>query len=140
MNNIELDQFLRHFYAEARTKDGALYSRLALLGLRNAIEWFLNNPPFNKGISITKGSESDKVEQERKQRKPAAQTLNSKGRPCQVKVTGHNARFSWFTFNSEVFELFIPCQHLLQFQLQWNSFENTYTTVRANTRSNLHWK
>ena len=57
MNNIELDQYLRHFYAEARTKDGALYSRSSLLGLRNAIERFLNNPPFNKRISITKGSD-----------------------------------------------------------------------------------
>ena len=57
MNNIELDRYLRHFYAEARTKDGALYSRSSLLGLRNAIERFLNNRPFNKGISITKGSD-----------------------------------------------------------------------------------
>jgi len=55
MNNNELDKYLRHFYAEARTKDGALYSRSSLLSLRNAIERFLNNPPFNRGISITKG-------------------------------------------------------------------------------------
>lgn len=41
----------------------------------------------------------------------------------------HNARVSWFTVSSEVFEPFIPYQHLLQSQLQWNSFENICTTV-----------
>ena len=50
-------QNLRYFYAEARTRGGALYSRSSLLGLRNAIERYLNNPPFNRGISITKGTE-----------------------------------------------------------------------------------
>ena len=32
MTNNGLDKYLRHFYAEARTKDGALYSRSSLLG------------------------------------------------------------------------------------------------------------
>lgn len=57
MDNKELDQCLRRFYAEARTKDGTLYSRSSLLGLRNAIERYLNNPPLNRGISITKGTD-----------------------------------------------------------------------------------
>ena len=57
MNNKELDNYLRQFYAEARTKDGELYSRSSLLGIRNAIERYLNNPPLNRGISITKGIE-----------------------------------------------------------------------------------
>ena len=57
MSNKELDQNFRYFYAEARTREGALYSRSSLLGLRNAIERYLNNPPFNRGISITKGTE-----------------------------------------------------------------------------------
>ena len=55
MTNKELDNYLRHFYAEARTKDGEPYSRSSLLGIRNAIERYLNNPPLNRGISITKG-------------------------------------------------------------------------------------
>ena len=55
MTNKELDNYLRHFYAEARTKDGEPYSRSSLLGIRNAIERYLNNPPINRGISITKG-------------------------------------------------------------------------------------
>ena len=57
MTNKELDNNLRQFYAEARTKDGELYSRSSLLGFRNAIERYLNNPPLNRGISITKGVE-----------------------------------------------------------------------------------
>ena len=40
------------FYAEARSKDGGNYSRSTLLGFRNGIERFLNNPPFKKGIHI----------------------------------------------------------------------------------------
>ena len=55
MTNKELDNYLRHFYAEARTKDGEPYSRSSLLGIRNAIERYLNNRPLNRGISITKG-------------------------------------------------------------------------------------
>ena len=55
MTNKELDNYLRHFYAEARTKDGEPYSGSSLLGIRNAIERYLNNPPLNRGISITKG-------------------------------------------------------------------------------------
>ena len=55
MTNKELDNYLRHFYAEARTKDSEPYSRSSLLGIRNAIERYLNNPPLNRGISITKG-------------------------------------------------------------------------------------
>lgn len=46
----------------------------------------------------------------------------------------HNSRLGWLTVSSEVFELFIPYQHLLQSQLQWNSFKNIYTSIRANTR------
>ena len=57
MTNNELDNYLRHFYAEARTKDGALYSRSSLLGIRNAIQRYLNNPPLNRGISLSKGVE-----------------------------------------------------------------------------------
>ena len=57
MTSKELDNNLRQFYAEARTKDGELYSRPSLLGFRNAIERYLNNPPLNRGISITKGIE-----------------------------------------------------------------------------------
>ena len=54
MNNKELDNYVHQFYAETRTKDGELYSRSSLLGVRNAIERYLNNPPLNRGISITK--------------------------------------------------------------------------------------
>lgn len=57
MTNKVLDNYLRHFYAEASTKDSALYSRSSLLGIRNAIERCLNNPPLNRGISVSKGVE-----------------------------------------------------------------------------------
>ena len=55
MTDMELDQVLRRFYAEARAKDGELYSRSSLLAIRNAIERFLNNPPHNRAIKIAKG-------------------------------------------------------------------------------------
>jgi len=48
----ELNNNLRLFYAEARNKDGGIYSRSTLLGFRSGIERFLNNPPFKKGIHI----------------------------------------------------------------------------------------
>ena len=57
MSNKELDQNFRYFYEEARTREGALYSRSSLLGLRNAIERYRNNPTINRGISITNGTE-----------------------------------------------------------------------------------
>ena len=94
MTNKELDNNLRQFYAEARTKDGELYSRSSLLGFRNAIERYLNNPPLNRGISITKGVEfqasnkllqSHKIKQARKQRKHQAQTCHSRSRPPEIE-------------------------------------------------------
>ena len=48
----ELDANLRLFYAEARNKDGGNYSRSTLLGFRNGLERYLNNPPYKKGIHI----------------------------------------------------------------------------------------
>ena len=57
MKNQELDSKLRQFYAEARTKDGQLYSRSSLWSLRNAIERYLNNPPLSKGITISRSEE-----------------------------------------------------------------------------------
>ena len=57
MSNKELDQNFPYFYVEARTREGTLYSRSSLLGLRNAIERYRNNPTINRGISITKGTE-----------------------------------------------------------------------------------
>ena len=50
MSNKELDQNLRYFYEEARTREGALLSRSFLLGLRNAIERYFKNPSLNRGI------------------------------------------------------------------------------------------
>ena len=59
LDDAELDEKLRHFYAEARTKDGNLYSRSSLLCLRNAIERHLNNPPINRGINLSKSEHSN---------------------------------------------------------------------------------
>ena len=55
LSDMELHLVLRRFYAEARAKDRELYSRSSLLTIRNAIERFLNDPPHNRGIKITKG-------------------------------------------------------------------------------------
>ena len=46
IKNKEIDHKLGQFYAEARTKESSL-----------DFERYLNNVPFNRGISITKGTE-----------------------------------------------------------------------------------
>jgi len=40
LSDFELDQVLRRFYAEARAKDGKLYSRSSLLAITNALNGF----------------------------------------------------------------------------------------------------
>lgn len=49
----ELDQHLRRFYAEARSKDGKPYSRSTLLSLRNGIERYLSLPPVNRPVKFS---------------------------------------------------------------------------------------
>ena len=49
----QLDQNLRRFYAEARTKKGEDYSKSTLLGFRHSIERSLNAPPFSRGLQIS---------------------------------------------------------------------------------------
>ena len=74
---MELDPVLRKFYAEARAKDGELFCRSSLLAVRNAIERFLNNPPHNRGIKITKGEAfqlSNKILNSRSRRTTAKRT------------------------------------------------------------------
>lgn len=48
----ELDANLRLFHTEAQNKDGENNSRSTLLGFRNGLERYLNNPPYKKGIHI----------------------------------------------------------------------------------------
>lgn len=48
----ELDANLRLFHTEAQKKDGENNSRSTLLGFRNGLERYLNNPPYKKGIHI----------------------------------------------------------------------------------------
>lgn len=50
----QLDMNLKRFYVEARTKTGDLYSKSTLLGFRHSIERYLNAPPLNRGIKISK--------------------------------------------------------------------------------------
>ena len=54
MNKKELDETLQHFYVEARNKKGEIYSRSSLINLRYAIERYLNDPPYERGIKIAK--------------------------------------------------------------------------------------
>ena len=49
----QLDQNLRRFYAEERTKKGEDYSKSTLLGFRHSIKRFLNAPPFSRGLQIS---------------------------------------------------------------------------------------
>lgn len=57
----QLDENLRRFYAEVRTKNKEEYSKSALLGLRHGVERFLNSPPFNKGIKISANPMSNQM-------------------------------------------------------------------------------
>lgn len=52
----ELDEKLRLFYAEVRSKQGQDYSKNTLLGIRSGIERYLNGPPHNKGILISQNT------------------------------------------------------------------------------------
>lgn len=52
MDEEMLDNYLRLFYAEVKTKDGQDYSRSTFLSLRNGIERYLNSGPYNKGVTI----------------------------------------------------------------------------------------
>ena len=52
MKNEELDESLRRFYAEARTRSGEEYSRSSLLGFRNSVErYFTAN---NRSLKLTR--------------------------------------------------------------------------------------
>ena len=49
----QVDANLRRFYAEARKKDGEMYSKKSLLGFRHAIERFLNQPPYSRNVKMS---------------------------------------------------------------------------------------
>ena len=49
----QLDQNLRRFYVELRTKKGKDYSKSTLLGFCHSIERFLNAPLFSRGLQIS---------------------------------------------------------------------------------------
>ena len=49
----QLDTNLRRFYPEARNKSGEVYSKSTLLGFRQSVERFLNEPPLNKGLKLS---------------------------------------------------------------------------------------
>ena len=49
----QLNANLRRFYVEARSRTGDVYSKSSLLGLRHAIERYLNDPPLNKGLKLS---------------------------------------------------------------------------------------
>ena len=48
MNEKQQDESLSRFYTEARDKKGEEYSKSSLISLSNAIERYLNSPPFMK--------------------------------------------------------------------------------------------
>lgn len=52
-----LCSLLRTFYAELRTKEGKIYSRSSLMGIRAAIQRHLTGPGFNRVINIISGPE-----------------------------------------------------------------------------------
>ena len=51
MNEKQLDESLFWFYTEARNKKGKEYSK-SLISFRNAIQRYLNNPPFTRNFKL----------------------------------------------------------------------------------------
>ena len=54
---VELDDRLRRFYAEVQTRDGQVYSKAALAGMRAAINRHLTSNPWNRKINIIRDKE-----------------------------------------------------------------------------------
>ena len=54
MDNAMLDGNLRLFYVDVKNQGGKDYSKSTLLGLRYGLERYLNCPPYNKGITISR--------------------------------------------------------------------------------------
>ena len=58
MESLEwINNSLKFFYAEARTKKGENYSKSALIGMRAAIGRHLNSPPYDRKVNITKDTD-----------------------------------------------------------------------------------
>lgn len=57
LSTEEINNYLKYFYAEARTKKGENYSKSALVGMRAAVGRHLNSPPFERKVNITKDSD-----------------------------------------------------------------------------------
>ena len=53
MTTEQLDSSLAQFYVEARSKKGEEYSKSSLISFRNAIERYLNNPPYNRSVKLS---------------------------------------------------------------------------------------
>ena len=53
----ELNDILRKFYAEVKTKKGRTLSPSALTGIRAAVHRFITSPPNNRAINILKDSD-----------------------------------------------------------------------------------
>ncbi|KAJ7337336.1 BTB/POZ domain-containing protein kctd1, partial [Desmophyllum pertusum] len=95
----QLDENLRHFYAEARTATGQEYSKISLLSFRNAFERFLNengqsvklskNPKFHKSNKMLDSKLKSQSER-RKRSWNYSQTSYYEGRPAEVEEIPSN--------------------------------------------------
>ena len=57
VSSKELNDILRKFYAEVKTKQGRTLSPSALTGIRAAVHRFITSPPNNRAINILKDSD-----------------------------------------------------------------------------------
>ena len=57
VSSTELNDILRKFYAEVKTKQGRTLSPSALTRIRAAVDRFIPSPPNNRAINILKDSE-----------------------------------------------------------------------------------
>ena len=48
----DMDEMLRKYYADVRTKSGQLYSKSAYVNLRASVNRLLTSPPFNRPVNI----------------------------------------------------------------------------------------
>ena len=57
LSNSELDKVLQSFFAEVRDRNGNIYMKSTIIGLRYAINRHLQEAPWNMAIDLAKGKD-----------------------------------------------------------------------------------
>ena len=57
LSNYELDKVLQCFFAEVRDRNGKIYMKSSMIGIRYAINRHLQEAPWNKALDLSKGKD-----------------------------------------------------------------------------------